>query len=176
VDAGITGSDGLIDVNPYTLQHERFENIFAWGDAIRGNITRSQTAATAQCPVVKNNVLRFMEGKECNGVYDGYSYWPMLMSYSHAVSFSHLHDYEPHPNNHWQPGFGLLGNRYYHWQANANKKAGGAMMSLDKNHGPPYKHFSQTFDELEHNTYLQAKGVNVDALKSIHSKSKSVAV
>jgi len=45
VDAGITGADGLIDVNPYTLQHDRFENIFAFGDAIRGNITRTQTTA-----------------------------------------------------------------------------------------------------------------------------------
>lgn len=45
VDAGITDSSGCIDVNPYTLQHERFENIFAFGDAIKGNITRNQTAA-----------------------------------------------------------------------------------------------------------------------------------
>jgi hypothetical protein len=105
----------LIDVNPYTLQHERFENIFAFGDAIRGNITRSMTSSMAQCPVVKNNVLRFMDGKEVNGVYDGYSYFPLLMSHSHATSFSHLHDYEAHANNHWQPGYGALGNRYFHW-------------------------------------------------------------
>jgi len=47
IDGGVTGSDGLIDVNPYTLQHERFDNIFAFGDAIRGNTTRTQTAASA---------------------------------------------------------------------------------------------------------------------------------
>lgn len=45
VDAGLTDANGLIDVNPYTLQHERFENIFAFGDAIRGNITRTQSTA-----------------------------------------------------------------------------------------------------------------------------------
>jgi sulfide:quinone oxidoreductase len=45
VDAGLTDSNGLIDVNPYTLQHERFENVFAFGDAIRGNITRTQITA-----------------------------------------------------------------------------------------------------------------------------------
>ena len=37
----LVDADGLIDVNPYTLQHERYENVFAFGDAIRGNITRS---------------------------------------------------------------------------------------------------------------------------------------
>jgi len=105
----------LIDVNPFTLQHERYENVFAFGDAIRGNITRSQTSSMTQCPVVKNNVLRFMDGKEVNGVYDGYSYFSLLMSHSHATSFSHLHDYEAHANNHWQPGYGVLGNRYFHW-------------------------------------------------------------
>lgn len=46
-DAGITNAEGLIDVNQYTLQHERFENIFAFGDAIAGNTTRTQNAAMA---------------------------------------------------------------------------------------------------------------------------------
>jgi len=45
VDGGITDSSGCIDVNPYTLQHERYENIFAFGDAIKGATTRNQTAA-----------------------------------------------------------------------------------------------------------------------------------
>lgn len=45
-------------------------------------------------------------------------------------------------------------------------------MSMDKNHGPPYKRFSQTFDELEHNEYLQEKKVDVEALRSIHAKGE----
>ena len=45
-------------------------------------------------------------------------------------------------------------------------------MSMSKDHGPPYKHFSQTFDELEHNEYLQNKKVDVEALKSIHAKGE----
>jgi hypothetical protein len=57
----------------------------------------------------------------------------------------------------------------------ANKKAGSAYMSMDKNHGPPYKHFSQTFDELEHNEFLQNKKVDVESLRSIHTKG-AVAV
>jgi sulfide:quinone oxidoreductase len=36
IDAGITDSTGMVDVNPFTLQHERFENIFAFGDCIKG--------------------------------------------------------------------------------------------------------------------------------------------
>ena len=47
VAAGITNAEGVIDVNPYTLQHKRFENIFAFGDCIGVNTTRTQTAAAA---------------------------------------------------------------------------------------------------------------------------------
>jgi len=41
VEAGITNSKGLVDVNPYTLQHKRYENIFAFGDCIGINTTRT---------------------------------------------------------------------------------------------------------------------------------------
>jgi sulfide:quinone oxidoreductase len=41
VTAGITDKEGLVDVNPYTLQHKRFENIFAFGDCIGINTTRT---------------------------------------------------------------------------------------------------------------------------------------
>ena len=41
VAGGITNEKGLVDVNPYTLQHKRFENIFAFGDCIDANTTRT---------------------------------------------------------------------------------------------------------------------------------------
>ena len=40
--------------------------------------------------------------------------------------------------------------------------------SFKKTHGPPYEHFNARYDALEHNEYLQKKGVNVDELRSIH--------
>ena len=62
VDAGITDSTGMVDVNPYPLQHERFDNIFAFGDFIKGETTRTQHAAHAQTPIVKNNLKKFLAG------------------------------------------------------------------------------------------------------------------
>jgi sulfide:quinone oxidoreductase len=46
VDSGIANQSGVVDVNPYTLQHKRFENIFGFGDCVGINTTRTQTAAT----------------------------------------------------------------------------------------------------------------------------------
>lgn len=45
LDSGIANHEGVVDVNPYTLQHKRFENIFAFGDCIGVNTTRTQSAA-----------------------------------------------------------------------------------------------------------------------------------
>jgi len=56
VFSGITNADGVVDVNPYTLQHKRYENIFAFGDCIGVNTTRTQTAAIHQTPVVQQNI------------------------------------------------------------------------------------------------------------------------
>jgi sulfide:quinone oxidoreductase len=47
IDAGLTDGTGLVDVNPYTLQHKKYENIFAFGDCINGATTRTQNAAIA---------------------------------------------------------------------------------------------------------------------------------
>jgi len=52
----------------------------------------------------------------------------------------------------------------------ANLGLNTAYSSFKKDHGPPYKHFSQSFDPLENNEYLQAKGVDVEALRHAHSK------
>ncbi len=175
VDAGITDSTGLVDVNPYTLQHDRFENIFAFGDCIKGATTRTQVAAHSQCPVVKHNVKRFMDGKDLNGIYDGYTYMPFYMSHSHASCFQHFWDFEAAPKNHWVPQYGLFAQWYFGKQMKSNLKMNEAYSSFKKTHGPPYEHFNPTYDELEHNEYLQKKGVSAESLRSIHGHKLSTA-
>lgn len=53
MESGIATSEGVVDVNPYTLQHKRFENVFAFGDCIGVNTTRTESAVIAQTPIVK---------------------------------------------------------------------------------------------------------------------------
>lgn len=62
LDSGLGDDKGLVDVNKYTLQHKKYENIFAFGDCIGGDLTRTQYAAQAQNPIVKNNVLQYLHG------------------------------------------------------------------------------------------------------------------
>ena len=55
--SGLADANGLIDVNKYTLQHKKYENVFAFGDAISGDTTRTYVGAQAQNPIVKHNLL-----------------------------------------------------------------------------------------------------------------------
>jgi sulfide:quinone oxidoreductase len=61
--SGLGDANGGLDVNKYTLQHKKYENIFGYGDAVGFDTTRTQTAAIHQTPIVKNNVINFLKGK-----------------------------------------------------------------------------------------------------------------
>jgi len=172
VEGGITDASGLVDVNPYTLQHSRYENIFAFGDCIKGETTRTQNAAHAQCPIVKHNVKQFLEGQECNAIYDGYTYMPFYLSHSNATNFEHLWNYEPATWNHWVPSYGQFSSFYFSRQMSTNLAQGQKYTSFKQSHGPPYEHFNPIYDPLECNEYLLGKGVDVEALRNHHKKGQ----
>jgi len=95
-----------------------------------------------------------MEGKELNGIYDGYSYMPFYLSHSNATTFQHLWDFEPATKNHWVPNYGAFSNFYFKFQMKQNMNAGHAYSGLTKNHGPPYGYFNASYDPLDKNEYL----------------------
>jgi sulfide:quinone oxidoreductase len=70
---------GWIDVDPGTLRHKAFANIFALGDA--GNTTNAKTAAAArkQAPVVAHNLLAARGVAQGAAKYDGYGSCPLTV-------------------------------------------------------------------------------------------------
>ena len=70
---------GWIDVDPATLRHKKFENIYALGDA--GNTTNAKTAAAArkQAPVVAHNLLAARGSLKGTAKYDGYGSCPLTV-------------------------------------------------------------------------------------------------
>ncbi|WP_018147764.1 NAD(P)/FAD-dependent oxidoreductase [Henriciella marina] len=70
---------GWIDIDPETLRHIRYENVFALGDA--GSTPNAKTAAAVrkQAPIVSHNLLRVMQGLEPNAHYDGYGSCPLTV-------------------------------------------------------------------------------------------------
>jgi sulfide:quinone oxidoreductase len=78
-DSAIANEAGWVDVDQFTLQHNRFENIFGLGDA--GSTPNAKTAAAVrkQAPIVAHNLLRVIQGEVPNAHYDGYGSCPLTV-------------------------------------------------------------------------------------------------
>lgn len=70
---------GWIDVDPETLRHSRYTNIYALGDACSSPNAKTMAAARKQAPIVATNVLAKLEGKNKRAVYDGYGSCPLTV-------------------------------------------------------------------------------------------------
>jgi sulfide:quinone oxidoreductase len=70
---------GWVDVDPATLRHKKFANVFALGDV--GNMPNAKTAAAArkQAPVVAHNVLATRGAARGEAHYDGYGSCPLTV-------------------------------------------------------------------------------------------------
>jgi sulfide:quinone oxidoreductase len=70
---------GWVDVDPGSMRHKKFANVYALGDV--GNTTNAKTAAAArkQAPVVAHNVLAGMGKATGDATYDGYGSCPLTV-------------------------------------------------------------------------------------------------
>jgi sulfide:quinone oxidoreductase len=70
---------GWVDVDPATLRHKTYANVFALGDA--GNTPNAKTAAAArkQAPVVAHNLLASRGATRGEAKYDGYGSCPLTV-------------------------------------------------------------------------------------------------
>jgi len=75
-------SKGWIDVNPYSLQHNQYPNVFALGDAAALPTAKTGAAIRKQAPVLVENLLHVMhqDGQIEEG-YHGYSSCPLVTGY-----------------------------------------------------------------------------------------------
>jgi len=84
-DSPLAAESGFTDVDPHTLQHVRYPNVFGLGDA--GSMPNAKTAAAArkQAPVVAVNALRQLDAKGLTAGYDGYGSCPLTVERGKVV-------------------------------------------------------------------------------------------
>ncbi len=70
--SGLTDKNGWIDVEENTLQHKRFENVFAVGDAAGTTALKTGAAIVDQVKTVVDTMRAIDEGKKPNVSYEGY--------------------------------------------------------------------------------------------------------
>lgn len=76
---------GWVEIDQNSLQHTRYTNVFALGDA--GSSPNSKTAAAVrkQAPVVAANVLDTLRRDHGSGAYDGYASCPLTTAYGKVM-------------------------------------------------------------------------------------------
>lgn len=76
VETGV--QPGWLKVNPSTLQHMDYKNIFGIGDVIGTSNSKTAAAVRKQAPVVVANLLAVSQGLAPTAQYDGYSACPII--------------------------------------------------------------------------------------------------
>ena len=84
-ESPLANKDGWIDVDPATLRHARYENVFGVGDALSTANAKTAAAIRKQAPVVAINVLRALAGRTPTVAYDGYGSCPLTVERGKVV-------------------------------------------------------------------------------------------
>jgi sulfide:quinone oxidoreductase len=82
---GSSGKYGLIEVDSYTLQHKRYPNVFGAGDVIGTKYGKTGGSVRKQAPVVAENIVALIKGKELEEKYDGYTVCPLITGYGSVM-------------------------------------------------------------------------------------------
>jgi sulfide:quinone oxidoreductase len=89
---------GWANVDKHTLQSPDYSNVFALGDA--GSTPNSKTGAAIrkQAPVVVENLLAVMEGREPTAKYDGYASCPLVTAENRMLLAEFDYTMQPAPS------------------------------------------------------------------------------
>ena len=83
--SGLANDAGWVDVDPDTLQHTKFGNVFGLGDACSAPNAKTAAAVRKQAPVVAINALAVLDGHAPRGLYDGYGSCPLTVERGRIV-------------------------------------------------------------------------------------------
>ena len=89
---------GFVEVDPQTLRHVRFPNIWSLGDAAATTNSKSGGALRKQTKVLAKNLVAARKGKPLTEKYDGYSVCPFTVSRSSVVFAEFDDEYRPMPS------------------------------------------------------------------------------
>ncbi|MBU2993368.1 FAD/NAD(P)-binding oxidoreductase [Octadecabacter sp. 1_MG-2023] len=101
-DSGLSWADkwtdqGWVECDMYTLQHLRYDTIWALGDV--AGVPKGKTAASVkwQVPVVEDGIVSAIQGTDPTETYNGYTSCPMITRIGRAmlVEFDYNNDLTP---------------------------------------------------------------------------------
>ncbi|MBW4035581.1 MAG: NAD(P)/FAD-dependent oxidoreductase [Proteobacteria bacterium] len=81
----IANAAGFVEVDQATMQHVKFSNIFALGDAASTPNSKTAAAVRMQAPVLVRNLIAAMNAQTLTAAYDGYGSCPLTTAYGKIV-------------------------------------------------------------------------------------------
>mmetsp|Transcript_12092 Transcript_12092/g.39723 ORF Transcript_12092/g.39723 Transcript_12092/m.39723 type:complete len:468 (+) Transcript_12092:42-1445(+) len=83
-ESPLADASGYVEVNPETLRHTRFGNVWAAGDAVNAPNSKTGAAARKQAPVVVHNLLQDVQASTDE---NGTARWPSTTATARASSW-----------------------------------------------------------------------------------------
>ena len=112
-DLPASGDDGgFVEVDPETLRHTRYPNVWSLGDAAGTKNSKAGAALRKQTTVLAKNLKAVLRGEEPRTKYDGYSACPFTVSRSTVVFAEFDDEYRPMPSI---PKIGVAKERHSTW-------------------------------------------------------------
>lgn len=98
----LADSAGYVDVDAGTTQHKKYSNVWSAGDGSSLPTSRTAAAVTSEAPVLVQNLLRTLEGKNTQATYDGYTSCPLTTEYGKVLLAEFKYGGEPKETfNNW---------------------------------------------------------------------------
>lgn len=91
----LASAAGWVDVDKFTLQHTRFPNIFALGDASSLPTSKTGAAVRAQAKILVANLAALTNGDVLSARYDGYTSCPLVTGYGKLILAEFDYDGNP---------------------------------------------------------------------------------
>ena len=91
----IANAAGWVDVDKYSLQHNKYKNIFSLGDASSLPTSRTGAAVRKQAPVLVKNLLSLIKGEVLQSKYNGYTSCPIVTGYGKLMLAEFDYDNKP---------------------------------------------------------------------------------
>lgn len=81
----LANEGGYVDVHQHTMQHAKYNNVFALGDAASTPNSKTAAAVRKQAPVVVRNLMTLVNGGSMDHEYDGYGSCPLTTAYNKVI-------------------------------------------------------------------------------------------
>jgi sulfide:quinone oxidoreductase len=93
--SSLADAQGWVDVDKFTMQHNRFKNVFSLGDCSSLPTSRTGAAIRKEAPVLVENIVEFLYKKTLSHKYDGYSSCPLVTSRGKVILAEFDYDGKP---------------------------------------------------------------------------------